>query len=145
MVANELEIVDYRTLTMLYYMESENEIEMELKHNLLVVNESQTHRDLKELAMEFLIDLGCKDILEEYVLHYSDSQFSRNFFRCDVVGSKEDGTLIAVECGGVARTKLLRMSQLSEISEIYILPYGETKPYKWKRSIRVCKECGHRK
>ena len=117
---------------------------MELKHEILVVNESQSHRDLKELAMEFLIDFGCADIVEEYIIRSTDSQFSRNFFRCDVVGSK-DGSLIVVECGGVARTKLLRLNQLAEVAGIYVMPYGETKPYKWNRSIRVCKECGHRK
>lgn len=102
-------------------------------------NESKLHKALKAKATEFLVDLGCTDIIEEYPLIRRPPKKGA---RCvDVVGFR-DGEAIAVECGGSTEQRLRSIVDI--VSELYVLPYGETKPYRYKKHTNLCPYCGHK-
>lgn len=97
--------------------------------------ESKAHKRLKSKAIKFLKNMGCKQIREEIKV-----ACSKGFVRVDVIGIKGNN-YIAVECGGCLKRKLYKAS--SVISQLYILPYGETSPFPWKPRTEVCALCGH--
>ena len=49
--------------------------------------------------------------------------------------------MIAVECGGSKTAKLQHIRYM--VDELYVLPYGETKPFLWVEGVEVCRFCGH--
>jgi hypothetical protein len=97
--------------------------------------ESNGHLELKRIASVFLGNLGCINIRYEYKIG-----LKRSNVEIDVCGEL-DNKLIAVECGGSTRKKLLKTEKYA--SKIFILPYGKTEPYQWDDTTIVCHCCGH--
>lgn len=98
-------------------------------------NESSEHNLLKSKAIRFLETKGYSNIRLEAELGVKPSSI-----RADVYGILQDETAI-VECGGSSQLKLIKASAI--VKKIYILPYGENKPYPWNNSILICHNCGH--
>ncbi len=101
-------------------------------------NESLEHKALKELAKQFLNEMGCADITEEYPLIGNVS--TKGSRRVDVIGFINEKALV-VECGGNKDKHLSAVS--NKVDELYLLPYGETQPYRYKENMKVCYHCGH--
>ena len=95
--------------------------------------EGEAHIMLKERAGQFLASLGCEHIEWEVRL-------GSGLCKTDVLGLL-NGRKIAVECGGSLMRKLGVLQGL--VDEVYILPYGEEKPFLWNSNIVVCLHCGH--
>jgi len=106
-------------------------------------NRQNSHRKLKALAHDLLINLGCSNIQDEFILVSNEE----NIVRVDVAGML-NGKIIVVECGGLSggqRLKILSEKVVTgEIAQLYILPFGETQFYKWTEDMEVCNCCGHR-
>jgi hypothetical protein len=98
-------------------------------------SESIRHLKLKGIARTFLEQMGCTDIKYEVVLGTNHIKV-----KIDVIGKLND-KLIAVECGGSIRKKLLKAQK--SIYRIYILPYGNSEPYEWNDKQIICATCGH--
>jgi len=98
-----------------------------------------THNALKRVAKEFLLAQGCKQICEEYKIGYT-KWGQGHWVIVDALGTK-DGQKIAVECGGSWPAKLSKLAAL--VSLVYVLPYGEIKPFLWHHGIVICHTCGH--
>ena len=94
--------------------------------------ESQKHKELKALAVDFLRGWGAKEIHEEYVIERR---------RVDVMGMVGDRK-IAVECGGSLRSKLQHIECI--VDELYIFPYGASEPFLWSDEVELCRFCGRR-
>jgi len=97
------------------------------------IGESNEHKELKVIGLKFLRELGCRQITEEY-------HARRDSMHIDVFGSL-DGKKIALECGGSSPKKLIKLYGWAD--RIYILPYGETRPFLWQPNIKICRTCGH--
>lgn len=108
--------------------------------------ERHKHSFLKLRARVLLKEMGCSDIVEEYVIA-KERKFTNRACReypvakVDVIGFK-NGMKIAVECGGSKGKKLSKLADY--VDEIYILPYGESEVYQWQNDVEVCVNCGHR-
>lgn len=102
--------------------------------------EGDEHRALKQIARDFLLALGCTDIYEDSLLG-SRKRTPYVSVKINVLGVK-GGKRIAVECGGSLMSKLGRA--VSFVDELYILPWGETKPFLWNHGMRICPHCGHK-
>ena len=94
-------------------------------------NESAEHLALKKVARQFLEELGCININEEY-------RFNNSVV--DILGNKGK-QLMAVECGGSVKSKLVKLRE--KVDKIYILPYGQDIPYLWQQDFRICSACGN--
>jgi len=101
--------------------------------------ESNEHKELKAVGTKFLRELGCQQITKEYPVN-GNNMWNKNSFRLDVFG-KLAGKTIALECGGSSPKKLLKLYDWAD--QVYILPYGETKPFLWQPNIKICRTCGH--
>lgn len=104
--------------------------------------ESEEHKVLKEVAKEFLVELGYSNeqLVEEYRILDTNGN-GKAVLIVDVVGIK-DKHIVAIECGGSRPEKLLKLAD--KVSKIYILPYGNTEIYEWNKKIKVCDVCGHK-
>ena len=100
--------------------------------------ETLAHKKLKVRARLFLGDMGCANIQEEYTI--GTSLNGKGSIRVDVVGFR-DSQLVAVECGGSTDKKLNKAC--GYIRELWVLPYGESMPFKWSIGKSVCHTCGH--
>jgi len=97
--------------------------------------ESKYHIALKEVAKQYLTNMGCVNIKYEKRLGETKQSVV-----IDVYGELNNKK-IAIECGSNRRTKLNRAKNLVDV--IYILPYHETIPYEWNNRIKFCQSCGH--
>lgn len=102
--------------------------------------ETQQHKDLKRIAKAWLLKLGVSKA-EEEVAFNRGGEWGKGKVLVDVVGSCGD-TIIAVECGGSKKDKLVTLSKC--VSEIYILPYGQVIPFRWSALDNLCPTCGHK-
>lgn len=101
-------------------------------------SESEEHKELKVLATQWLTDIGCVDVKEEF--HAGDA--TSGHIILDVTGYR-NGSLIAVECGGSQERKLKIAMSLT--NNIYIWPYNYQQPFLFKKGMRICNCCGNLK
>lgn len=108
---------------------------------------SDKHNQLKDLAIAWLKSNGYNDIELEVKLP-NPSGISRSghpytakpYYRIDIVG-RFNNKKIALECGGSQSTKLDNL--LGLFNEVWVLPYGMTKPFQWHQGMSACQNCGH--
>lgn len=98
--------------------------------------EGTEHAKLKELARDFLFNMGYTSIKTEHRI--GTPPYS---IKSDVSGVKGDKMAI-VECGGSMRKKLVKASTIVDI--IYIWPFGTSYPFVWEEEIVICIHCGHK-
>jgi len=103
------------------------------------VYDTPQHLELKRKSVLFLVQMGCLSIETEYKIGQGKNGYA---FRADVAGIK-DGKLIVVECGGTSMWKLNKL--LPFVGELYILPHGQDKPFKWNANMVICQGCGNLK
>lgn len=82
-------------------------------------NESKEHTMLKVKARDWLKSEGFEWAVEENI----------QSFVVDMVGEKNDRK-IGVECGYCKKEKLAKLIRGNGLDELYLLPYGATKPSK---------------
>jgi len=104
---------------------------------------TKEHDALKLKAESFLLKFGCTDIqFEQFVSYVSAMRV-----KFDVIGYKNE-QIIAVECGGIGdKDKVKRMSILLEtgnVTQIYLLPFGEKTPIVFSSCSKYCPYCGHK-
>ncbi len=99
-------------------------------------SEGQGHQHLKTIAIAFLEKHGYSNIDTE--VKFGERPVC--YIEADVAATKNNKPTI-IECGGSLRRKLLKAKGF--VNEIYILPYGETKPFIWNEDIIICNNCGH--
>jgi len=96
--------------------------------------ESEGHKQIKELAVKWLLRIKCKDITAE-----RNIKTPRGSIRADVAG-RYNGSWIIVECGGSQRQKLEKALLFTR--NVYIWAYHQDKPYLYNPSMIICHACG---
>lgn len=100
---------------------------------------SMRHGVLKGIAGSWLGKRGYTDIsFEERIERQNNGNKPRHYW-LDVVGRKCDEVLV-IECGGNNEDKLNALGQIFE--SVWVLPYGETEPYRWEVGTKLCHACG---
>lgn len=102
--------------------------------------ESTQHKELKDIAKLWLLGLGVNKVDEE-VRFNGGGERGKGSVVADVVGYCGD-VIIALECGGCRRDKLVVLSEC--VNEIYILPYGQLIPFRWSALDNLCQTCGNK-
>lgn len=97
--------------------------------NGTAINESVSHKELKDRATSFLLALGCHNVKQEV----------RKEFVYDVVGWSTKETYV-IECGGSKKSKLDNILQKGYT--LFIFPYGATEPIRYDKSMSICHCCG---
>ena len=98
---------------------------------------SDKHKRLVSTGIKWLMSQGFEDIeVEVKVLKAA----TNGYYAIDIIARKT-GAKVALECGGSNCGKLDEM--LGFFTAVWILPYGESEPYKWREGLSLCVNCGH--
>lgn len=98
---------------------------------------SEKHKHLIHKTIDWARQRGYDDIEVEVKVPKTNSN---GYYSIDLV-ARTNHKKIAVECGGSKIGKLNEL--LGLFNEVWVFPYGNTKPYLWDESMIICQNCGH--